>query len=48
MRATIGELVEAGKFRLPVERTFALADVVEAHRAAETGHVRDRLVLIVS
>ncbi|RSM43796.1 NADP-dependent oxidoreductase [Amycolatopsis balhimycina DSM 5908] len=46
--ATIGELIEAGKFWLPVERTFALADIAEAHRAAETGHVRGRLVLIVN
>ncbi|MGW5714982.1 NADP-dependent oxidoreductase [Amycolatopsis sp. NPDC003865] len=46
--ATIGELIEAGRFWLPVERTYPLAAVAEAHRAAETGHVRGRLVLIVS
>ncbi|WP_410614020.1 zinc-binding dehydrogenase [Amycolatopsis sp. lyj-109] len=46
--ATIGELVEAGKFWLPVERTFPLADIAEAHHASETGHVRGRLVLIIS
>lgn len=43
--ATIGELIEAGRFWLPVERTFPLADIAEAHRASETGHVRGRLVL---
>jgi NADPH:quinone reductase-like Zn-dependent oxidoreductase len=45
--ATIGELVEAGQFWLPVERTFPLADIAEAHRTSETGHVRGRLVLII-
>lgn len=46
--AGIGDLVEAGKFWLPVERTFPLTSIAEAHRASETGHVRGRLVLIVS
>ncbi|MGW5745538.1 NADP-dependent oxidoreductase [Amycolatopsis sp. NPDC003861] len=46
--ATIGDLIEAGKFWLPVERTYPLADIAEAHHAAETGHVRGRLVLIVN
>ncbi|MFD1050323.1 zinc-binding dehydrogenase, partial [Kibdelosporangium lantanae] len=46
--AGIGELVEAGQFWQPVERTFALADIAEAHHAVETGHVRGRLVLIVN
>ncbi|MTD54261.1 NADP-dependent oxidoreductase [Amycolatopsis pithecellobii] len=45
--AGIGELVEAGKFWLPVERTFPLTDIAEAHRTSETGQVRGRLVLIV-
>ena len=46
--ATIGDLIEAGRFWLPVERTYPLADIAEAHHAAETGHVRGRLVLIVN
>ncbi|MFG1645956.1 NADP-dependent oxidoreductase [Amycolatopsis sp. NPDC049252] len=46
--ATIGKLIEAGKFWLPVERTYPLADITAAHHAAETGHVRGRLVLIVN
>ncbi|MEV6641460.1 NADP-dependent oxidoreductase [Amycolatopsis sp. NPDC051371] len=45
--AGIGELIEAGRFWLPVERTFPLADIAEAHRVSETGHVRGRLVLVV-
>ncbi len=45
--AEIGELVESGRFSLPVARTFPLAEVAEAHRAGEDGHVRGKLVLVV-
>lgn len=45
--AGIGELVEAGRFALPVVRTFPLAEVAEAHRAGEDGRVRGKLVLLV-
>jgi NADPH:quinone reductase-like Zn-dependent oxidoreductase len=44
--ADIGALVEAGRFWLPVDRTFPLADIAEAHRVSEAGHVRGRLVLV--
>lgn len=44
---TIGELVEAGRFWLPVERTFSLDAIADAHRVSEHGRVRGRLVLIV-
>jgi NADPH:quinone reductase-like Zn-dependent oxidoreductase len=43
----IGELVESGRFSLPVARTFPLAEVAAAHRAGEDGHVRGKLVLVV-
>jgi NADPH:quinone reductase-like Zn-dependent oxidoreductase len=43
----IGELIEAGRFSLPVARTFPLADIAEAHRAGEEGRVRGKLVLLV-
>ncbi|MGW0686293.1 NADP-dependent oxidoreductase [Streptomyces sp. NPDC002754] len=43
----VADLVEAGRFTLPVGRTFALADVAEAHRVGESGHVRGKLVLLV-
>jgi NADPH:quinone reductase-like Zn-dependent oxidoreductase len=46
--ATVGKLIEAGRFWLPVDRTFPLAEIAEAHRASEEGHVRGRLVLVVS
>jgi NADPH:quinone reductase-like Zn-dependent oxidoreductase len=44
----VGELIEAGRFWLPVDRTFPLAGIAEAHRIGERGHVRGRLVLVVA
>jgi NADPH:quinone reductase-like Zn-dependent oxidoreductase len=41
----IGTLIEAGRFWLPVERTYPLDQISEAHRASEYGHVRGRLVV---
>jgi NADPH:quinone reductase-like Zn-dependent oxidoreductase len=43
----IGALIEAGRFWLPVERTYPLDEISEAHRASEYGHVRGRLVLVI-
>ncbi len=43
----IGDLVESGRFWLPVARTFPLAEVAQAHRVSEQGHVRGKLVLLV-
>jgi NADPH:quinone reductase-like Zn-dependent oxidoreductase len=40
------ELYEAGRFTMPVERTFTLDEAPEAHRLSEGGHVRGKLVLI--
>lgn len=45
--AEIGELIEAGRFWLPVDKTFPLAEIAEAHRVSEHGHVRGRLVLVI-
>jgi NADPH:quinone reductase-like Zn-dependent oxidoreductase len=45
--ADIGALIEAGRFWLPVERTYPLDKIPEAHRASENGHVRGRLVLVI-
>ena len=42
----IGELIESGRFSLPVAQTFPLAEVAEAHRVGEQGHVRGKLVLL--
>ncbi len=42
----IGGLIEAGRFTLPAIQTFPLAEVAQAHRVSETGHVRGKLVLL--
>jgi NADPH:quinone reductase-like Zn-dependent oxidoreductase len=42
----IGELIESGRFSLPVARTFPLAEVAQAHRVGEQDHVRGKLVLL--
>jgi NADPH:quinone reductase-like Zn-dependent oxidoreductase len=45
--AEIGELIESGRFSLPVAATFPLAEIGEAHRVGEAGHARGKLVLLV-
>ena len=45
--AEIGDLVESGRFSLPVGKTFPLTDIAAAHRAGEAGAVRGKLVLLV-
>jgi NADPH:quinone reductase-like Zn-dependent oxidoreductase len=45
--AEIGELIESGRFSLPVAKTFPLAEIAEAHRVSEDGHARGKLVLLV-
>ena len=45
--ADIGELIESGRFSLPVAQTFPLAEIAQAHRVSEDGHVRGKLVLLV-
>ncbi|MFJ8335462.1 NADP-dependent oxidoreductase [Streptomyces sp. NPDC094437] len=43
----IGALIDAGRFALPVARTFPLTEVADAHRAGERGHAPGKLVLLV-
>jgi NADPH:quinone reductase-like Zn-dependent oxidoreductase len=45
--AEIGELIESGRFSLPVAQTFPLAEIAQAHRAGEDGHPRGKLVLVI-
>jgi NADPH:quinone reductase-like Zn-dependent oxidoreductase len=45
--ADIGELIESGRFSLPVAQTFPLAEIAQAHRVSEDGHARGKLVLLV-
>jgi NADPH:quinone reductase-like Zn-dependent oxidoreductase len=42
----LGPLIESGRFTLPPIRIFPLADIAEAHRAGEDGHVRGKIVLV--
>ncbi|MFE9534458.1 NADP-dependent oxidoreductase [Streptomyces sp. NPDC006691] len=44
--AEIGGLIESGRFSPPTVVTYPLAEVAEAQRAAETGHVRGKIVLV--
>ncbi len=41
----LGELIDQGRLRVVVQRTFPLAQAAEAHRLAQEGHVRGKLVL---
>jgi NADPH:quinone reductase-like Zn-dependent oxidoreductase len=41
----ISALIEAGKIRPVMERTFPLDEIAEAHRLSEAGHVRGKLVV---
>ena len=45
--AAVTEQIEAGRFSLPVAQTFPLAQIAEAHRLSETGHVAGKIVLLV-
>lgn len=46
--AEAAALHEQGKFVVTVERTFPLDQGAEAHRVSQDGHVRGKLVLLVS
>jgi NADPH:quinone reductase-like Zn-dependent oxidoreductase len=43
----IAEPIEAGRFMLPVSKTYPLEQIADAHRESEAGHVRGKLVLVV-
>ncbi|MCQ8833648.1 NADP-dependent oxidoreductase [Streptomyces malaysiensis] len=45
---TIAGLVDSGKVRVEVERSFALEEAAEAHRLGETNRTRGKLVLTVN
>jgi NADPH:quinone reductase-like Zn-dependent oxidoreductase len=46
--AEAARLFEEGRYAIEVERTFPLAEGAAAHRLSEGGHVRGKLVLLVS
>lgn len=43
----LGELAEAGEFQAVVDRTYALHEIVEAHRYVDGGHKRGNVVITV-
>jgi NADPH:quinone reductase-like Zn-dependent oxidoreductase len=43
----VGELIGTGRFWLPVDRTFPLTAIADAHRVSQHGHVRGRLVIVL-
>ena len=43
----IGELIESGRFTPPEVQTFPLADVAEAQRVSEDGHLGAKLVVTI-
>jgi NADPH:quinone reductase-like Zn-dependent oxidoreductase len=45
--ADIGDLIESGRFSLPVAQTFPLAEIAAAHRLSQDGHVPGKIVLTV-
>jgi NADPH:quinone reductase-like Zn-dependent oxidoreductase len=42
------DLFEQRRFTMPVARTFPFTDLAEAHRLSETGHVRGKLVVVLT
>jgi NADPH:quinone reductase-like Zn-dependent oxidoreductase len=46
--AAAAELFTQGRFTMPVDRTFALTEIGEAHRISEAGHVRGKLVVVLA
>jgi NADPH:quinone reductase-like Zn-dependent oxidoreductase len=41
------DLHTQGRFSLPVQQLFHLAEAADAHRLSEHGHVRGRIVLTI-
>jgi NADPH:quinone reductase and related Zn-dependent oxidoreductases len=44
---TIGELIDAGRFSIPVAQTFPLEQIGDAQQLSETGHAPGKLVVLV-
>ena len=46
--AFVKRLIEAGELQIVIDRTYALDDLVEAHRYVETGRKRGNVVVTVT
>lgn len=46
--AFLARLIDAGKLRVPLDRTFAFEEVADAHRYAEGREVRGKVVVTVA
>ena len=44
----LGELATKGEIRPVIDRTYALDDIVEAHRYVDNGHKRGNVIIAVT
>lgn len=45
--ALLARLIDAGELRVPLDRTFPLAEIADAHRYAESGEARGKVVVTI-